>query len=343
MSSLAPGRVRVPVVGMWVPYRSLVVPALLGVLAAALAVVALGLGDYPLTPARVVAALLSTDGGFETTIVRDWRLPRVLAALVFGAALALSGAIFQSLTRNPLGSPDIIGFTTGSYTGVLVAVTLLGGGTVMRSVAALAGGLLTALVVYLLAYRGGVQGFRLIIVGVAVTAILHSVNLFLQLRAQEEVAMAAAIWGAGSISLITWEGLLPAVVALALVAPGLLLVPQLRQLELGDDAAASHGVAVEPARLALMALGVALVAFVTMVSGPIAFVALAAPQVARRVCGGAGIPMVAAAAMGSVILLTADVVAQHVIAADLPVGVVTVVVGGLYLLFLLMREARRLS
>ncbi len=306
-----------------------------------LALVALGVGDYPLGVVDVVRALV-TDQGFATTIVTEWRLPRVLVALVFGAALAVSGALFQSVTRNPLGSPDVIGFSTGSYTGVLVVTTVLGTGTLGVSAGALVAGLLTALVVYLLAYRDGVQGFRLIVVGIGVTGMLHGVNVWLLLRAKTEVALAASIWGAGSLSLVGWSQALPAVAVLAVLAPLVWAVrPSLRQLELGDDAASAHGVRVEASRLAVVVLGVALIATVTATAGPIAFVALAAPQIARRLTGSAGLPLVASALTGAVVLLAADVLAQHVLPTALPVGVVTVVLGGVYLLALIVREARR--
>lgn len=313
----------------------------LSVAAVLLALFALGLGDYPLSIPDVVRAMVS-DQGFASTIVTEWRLPRVLVALVFGAALAVSGALFQSLTRNPLGSPDLIGFSTGSYTGVLVVTTLIGTGTVGVSAGALVAGLLTALVVYLLAYRDGVQGFRLIVVGIGVTGMLHGVNVWLLLRAETEVAMAASIWGAGSISLVGWPQAVPALVVLAGLAPLVWAVRgPLRQLELGDDAAGAHGLRVEPARLAVVVLGIALIATVTATAGPIAFVALAAPQIARRLAGSAGLPLLASALTGGVVLLAADMVAQHVLPTAVPVGVVTVVLGGAYLLALIVQEARR--
>ncbi|WP_147794610.1 iron chelate uptake ABC transporter family permease subunit [Cellulomonas sp. Y8] len=321
--------------------RSRVAVAGLAVAALLLALVALGLGDYPLGVPEVVRALVS-DQGFASTIVTQWRLPRVLVALVFGAALAVSGALFQSLTRNPLGSPDVIGFATGSYTGVLVVTTVLGTGTLGVSAGALVAGLLTALVVYLLAYRDGVQGFRLIVVGIGVTGMLHGVNVWLLLRAKTEVALAASIWGAGSISLVGWSQALPALAVLAVLTPLVWAVRgPLRQLELGDDAAGSHGLRVEASRLAVVVLGVALIATVTATAGPIAFVALAAPQIARRLAGSAGLPLVASALTGALVLLAADLLAQHVLPTALPVGVVTVVLGGAYLLALIVQEARR--
>jgi iron complex transport system permease protein len=307
-----------------------------------LALVALATGDYPLTIPEVVAALFATDGGFDTTIVLEWRLPRVLVALVFGGALAVSGAIFQSLTRNPLGSPDIIGFATGSYTGALVALTLVGTSYLSIAAGAVVGGLLTAVAVYLLAYRRGIQGFRLIIVGIAVTAMLHGLNTWLLLRAQVEVAMAASIWEAGSISLVDGEQALPAFVALGVLGVGVLgLSGGMRQLEIGDDAARAHGLRVEPTRLALLVIGVLLTAVVTATSGPIVFVALAAPQIASRLTRSAGLPIVASALTGAFLLLSADLVAQHVLPTAVPVGIVTVVIGGIYLIALLVRQARR--
>ena len=207
---------------------------------------------------------------------------------------------------------------------------------------ALAGGLLTAALVYLLAWRGGIQGFRLIIVGIAVTATLSSLNTYLLLRAQTEVAMAASLWGAGSLALIDWGDVTLVVPALALlgVVTAAMMGP-LRQLELGDDAAHAHGVRIEGTRITVLGAGVALIALVTAVTGPIAFIALAAPQIARRLTRGAGIPVGAAASTGALLLLAADLVAQHLIPGSVPVGVVTVVIGGLYLIALLIQEAHQ--
>ena len=334
--------VRLPVVGVRLPRRQLAVVAALATAIVLLAVVALGTGDYPLSVPEVVSAMFATDGRFETTVVLEWRLPRVLVAIVFGGALALSGAVFQSLTRNPLGSPDIIGFATGSYTGALIVITLVGDSYFSTAGGAILGGLLSAAVVYLLAYRRGVQGFRLIIVGIAVTAILHAVNTWLLLRAQVEVAMAASIWGAGSISLVDWDQAVPAFAVLA--ALGLLLLALsggMRQLELGDDAARAHGMRIEVSRLSLLVVGVALIAVVTASAGPIAFVALAAPQIASRLARSAGLPLVASALTGALLLLAADFAAQHVLPSAVPVGMVTVVIGGLYLIGLLIGQAGR--
>lgn len=334
-----PGTVRLPLVGTRLRVRGIAVVLGLLVITAALAVWRLGQGDFALTPAQTFDALLGR-GGFAATVVQQWRAPRILAGIAFGAALAASGAVFQSLTRNPLGSPDVIGFATGSYTGVLL-VTTLGLGSTYITGGALIGGLTTAFVVYALAYRGGLDATRLVVVGIGVTAMLQALNLYLLLRSQAEVAMAASIWGAGSLSLVDWAHLVPALVAIVVLAPLLaLLVPGLRQLELGDDSARARGLRVEPARLGLVVVAVALVAVPTAVAGPVAFVALVAPQLAARMAGGAGIPVVASAATGALLLTAADALTAAM-GTDVPVGIVTIVVGGVYLLALLVAQARR--
>ncbi|WP_458107596.1 iron-enterobactin ABC transporter permease [Arthrobacter sp. R3-55] len=323
--------------------RSILVCIPLILAALAVAVASLATGDYDVPVQQVLQAFAGDAPGLAQTIVMEWRLPRVLAALVFGAALGMSGGIFQSMTRNPLGSPDIIGFNTGAYTGALIVMLTIGGGYLGIAAGALVGGILTALAVYLLAYRRGSQGFRLIIVGIGISAMLAAFNHWLILQAELEAALAAAVWGAGSLNGITWEQAAPAVVVVVVVALGTLVVGRRMQLlEMGDDAARALGVRAEPTRLLLLILGVALTAAVTAVAGPIAFVALAAPQLARRLTRSAGITLVPSAVMGAFLLVASDLAAQRLFAPiQLPVGVVTVCIGGIYLVWLLAREARK--
>lgn len=324
----------------WRATRSRFVGVLLAAAAVVLALVDLGLGSYALSIPDVVHAMFYDDG-FASDLVLSWRMPRVVSALVFGAALGLAGAMFQSLTRNPLGSPDVIGFSTGSYTGALIALTVVGNTALSTSGGALIGGVGTAVVVYVVSWRRGVNGPRLIVVGIAVTALLTAVNYYLLLRVQPQVALSASIWGSGSIALVDWAALRPALIALAVAVVALVaLHPQLRQLELGDDSARAHGVRAEPARVALLVVGVALTAFTTATAGPIAFVALSAPQIAHRLCRSGGLPLPQSALTGAVILIGADMLAQHVLPGGLPVGTVTIVLGGLYLLSLIVRGKR---
>ncbi|WP_426607329.1 iron-enterobactin ABC transporter permease [Pantoea anthophila] len=276
-------------------------------------------------------------------IVLEWRLPRVTMALLLGAALGVSGAIFQSLLRNPLGSPDILGFNTGAYSGVLVALVLFQQNMAGLTLAALAGGLLTAAVVWLFSWRNGVETFRLIIVGISVRALLMALNSWLIISASLEAALSAGLWSAGSLNGITWAKTLPVTVVLllALLATGM-LARSMRLLEMGDDTACALGVPVERSRVMLMLTGVILTAASTALAGPLSFIALLAPQIARRLCGGVKGALPLAALCGALLLIAADYAAQHLfLPYQLPVGVITVSLGGLYLIALLIREARR--
>jgi iron complex transport system permease protein len=323
-------------------WRSVIVCAVLALTIICVAVLALMTGSYQLSPLQVVSALTGGEAGLVHDIVVEWRLPRVAAALVFGAALGVSGAVFQSMLRNPLADPGIIGFSQGSFTGALIVILVINGTYVQLVGGALLGGMATAIVVYLLAYRRGMQGFRLIIVGIGVSAMLSSLNTWLILKAELEQAMAAATWGAGSLNGISWDQVFigGAAIVVLLALAGMLSRP-MRQMELGDDAAASQGVRVSTTRLGLVVVGVALTATVTAASGPIAFISLVAPQIARRLARTAGITLAPAALVGALLCLAADYVAQHIAPTPLPVGIVTVMLGGGYLGWLLFTEARR--
>ncbi|MDA0181709.1 iron chelate uptake ABC transporter family permease subunit [Solirubrobacter phytolaccae] len=323
-------------------WRSVIVCAVLAVALACLAVLALMTGSYQLSPGQVISALTGGETGLVHDIVVEWRLPRVTAAVVFGAALGVSGAVFQSLLRNPLADPGLIGFAEGSYTGALIVILAVNGTYWQLVGGALLGGMATAVAVYVLAYRRGVQGFRLIIVGIGVSAMLHSLNTWMILKAELEQAMSAAAWNAGSLNGVSWDQV---AIGGACIAVLLLLAARLgrpmRQMELGDDAAASQGVRVSATRLWLIVVGVALTATVTAASGPIAFISLVAPQIARRLARTAGITLAPAAFVGALLCLAADYLAQHVAPTTLPVGIITVMLGGGYLGWLLFIEARK--
>lgn len=338
------GRPMLRILGFRIDVRVVVTAAVLGILAAACGFLGLMLGEFDLTPAEVFAGLFGeADRRIVNIVVGEWRAPRILAGIILGAGLGVSGAVFQSLTRNPLGSPDIIGFSTGAYTGGIVTIILFGSSFVSTAGGAIIGGLATAILVYLLTWKGGVQGFRLIIVGIALTAMLAAFNTWLIMRSDLELAMAAATWGAGTLNGMGWETIVPAGLAtIALSIACGLFARDLGTLELGDDTAKALGVRNEPVRACLILLGVALVAVVTAAAGPIAFVALAAPQIGRRIARAQGTSLLAAAGVGALLLVAADLVAQHALGdIQLPVGVVTVCIGGIYLIWLLIHEARK--
>lgn len=322
--------------------RGLLVGCALIVLIMLVAIASLTSGSYQIPIPEALRALRGEGEDIVRMIVVEWRLPRVLLAVLLGAALGMSGAIFQSLTRNPLGSPDIIGFAAGSYTGALIVILLLSGGYYEVAAGALTGGVITAIAVYLLAWRNGMQGFRLIIVGIGISAMLSAFNGWMMKVADLNVAMSAAIWGAGSLNGLGFDQLLPVAIVLLIILPlTMLLARPMRQLEMGDDAARASGVNINRTRASLMILGVALTAIVTAAAGPISFIALAAPQIARRVTRSAGVALIPSALTGSVLLAVADYAAQHAFETQLPVGIMTVSIGGIYFLWLLVKEGRK--
>jgi iron complex transport system permease protein len=300
-------------------------------------------GDFPLPLSDVVASLVGRGDAGSDFIVLELRLPRLMAAILVGACLGVSGAVFQSLTRNPLGSPDFIGLTSGASTGALVMILLLDGSAPQVALGALGGCVITSLVVYLLAFGRGSAGFRLVLIGVGLSAMLEAFNSFLITRARLEFAAAAQVWLIGSLNGRDWSQVVPLLVAVALLLPAaVLLGRRMRLIEMGDDTAQALGVPVERTRFALLAIAVAMAAIAASAAGPIAFVALAAPQLAARVTRSRGANLVGAAAMGALVLVVSDIVAQgRLWGQQFPVGVMTGAVGGAYLIWLLVHEWRR--
>jgi iron complex transport system permease protein len=325
--------------------RSIGVAAVLGAALLALLVLSVGTGEFSIPPKDVVETLLG--GGDRSTrfVIETLRLPRALTGILVGAALGAAGAIFQSITRNPLGSPDVVGFVQGASAGAVLEIVVLGGGTFAIAAGAVVGGLATAVVVYVLAYRGGVQGYRLVLIGIGIAAMLVAVTDYLLTRSTLEEAQAANVWLTGSLNGRGWEHVRPVGAALAILMPATaLLARQLRMLELGDDVARALGVPIERSRLALILVAVLLAAVATASAGPVVFVALAAPQIARRLTRASGPGVGCAALMGAALLLGADFASERVFGpTQLPVGVLTGVGGGLYLIWLLRREWRGAS
>ncbi|MER5929083.1 iron chelate uptake ABC transporter family permease subunit [Streptomyces sp. NPDC002054] len=300
-------------------------------------------GDFQLSVGEVLQALTGTGSGAADFIVNTLRMPRLVTALCVGAALAVSGAILQSLTRNALGSPDIIGFTNGSATGALLVIVVFNGSMTQVAVGALAGGLATALVVYLLVFGGGSPGFRLVVMGIGVSSLLLAVNTYLMTRANWQEALEAQAWLFGTLGNRNWDHATAIGLATAVLLPlAFGLGRRLTMVEMGDDTATALGVNVGATRMALLFVSVALAAFATAVTGPIMFVALAAPQLARTLIRSSGPGLVPAALMGAFLLAVSDLLVQRLFSpALLPVGAGTGTIGGLYLIWLLVTESRK--
>ncbi|WDS37899.1 iron chelate uptake ABC transporter family permease subunit [Pseudoxanthomonas sp.] len=327
---------------MRVHLRGVYVAAALCGLAVLLAICELLVGRMALSPAEVFQVLLGHgDGGIVARVVLDIRLPRALTALFAGAALGISGAIFQSVSRNALGSPDVIGFTVGAATGAIAQIVLFGGGALQVALAAVLGGCATAVLVYLLSLRAGVSGgYRLVLVGVGIGAILDALNGLMLVKGDLDTAVMANLWRAGSLDARTWDHAVPVLLGVVVLLPLVqAMARRLELIEMGDDLACQLGIGVERTRLLAIACGVVLAALATGAAGPIAFVALAAPQLAMRLCSGGRRPVLASAAMAACLLLVADLVAQLMPwSITLPIGRMTGMVGGAYLLWLLTRQ-----
>ncbi len=326
------------------PVRTTVAVLVGLVVLAGLSVACLLVGDYDMTLGETLRALVGRgDDGLGIYFVQETRAPRVAAAALVGIALGVAGAIFQNVTGNPLGSPDIIGFTTGAATGALVQILLLGGDTDAVALGALLGGFGTAALVFGLTRAAGLTGNRLVLVGIGVGAVLAAINSLLIVRASLDAAQTAAQWTAGSLNAVLWpRTALLAVSVAVLLVPAALLARPLGMLALGDDLAAGTGVRVQRVRNASVVVAVALVSVAIAVTGPLAFVALAAPQVARRVGGQPTPGLLSSAVTGAVLVVASDLAAQRLFApTQLAVGVVTGAVGGVYLVLLLAGEWRK--
>ncbi|WP_030381188.1 MULTISPECIES: FecCD family ABC transporter permease [unclassified Streptomyces] len=322
--------------------RASAVVVLLLLVALAASVVLIGTGDFPISAPDVLKTLTGNGTQIQEYIVRDLRLPRVLVGLLVGAALGLGGALFQSISRNPLGSPDVLGLGQGATAGALTVIVLFSGSATAVTLGALAGGLVTGFAIYLLAWKRGVHGYRLVLVGIGVSAIVTAVNGYLLIKADIVDAARAVVWMTGSLNGRDWTQVWPLLVLCAVLVPLVLVNARgLLMTEMGDDLSYALGVRVERVRLVLMVSAVLLTAGATAAVGPVGFVALTAPQLARRLTRSPGPNLVPAMCMGATLLIVADLVSQRAFGADqLPVGVVTGVLGGAYLLWLLVTERR---
>lgn len=322
--------------------RAVVVTVALVILALGMFCWSLAVGDFPIALGDVLASLVGRGSDDTDFIVRDLRLPRALTAVLVGAALGMAGSVFQRLARNPLATPDVIGINAGATVAAVYVLLILHGTNLQVTLAALAGGIGTAVAVYLLAYRRGIGGYRLVVIGVGLSAVLTAMTAYLLTRAEVLDAQRAMVWITGSLNGRSWDHVRPVTIALALLVPvTLLLTRHLRALELGDELARGLGLRVEASRAGLLLCATALASVATASAGPIGFVALVAPQVGRRLVGGRSLGLLPAAAFGSLLLVTADLVGRRIAApTELPVGVITSIVGAPYLLYLLTRANR---
>lgn len=321
--------------------RSVLVGAGLLVAVVVMFGVSLSFGDMVLPIDQVVATVFGGGDGGSQFVVRELRLPRALLAVLVGAAFGLSGALFQTVLRNPLASPDLIGISAGASAVAVSAALLFQVSGLALSASALIGSVAAGAAIYLLAWRQGIAGQRLVLIGIGVGMGLSSVVWYVMARSEAPDAQEAFRWLAGSLNGRSWSQVWPLLSALGVLVPLTVLAAHvLRPLQLGDDAAAGLGARVEGGRLALLGCATALAGVATAAAGPVGFVAFVAAPIARRLVPGRGAALPQAALTGALLVLVADFAAQHLLPVQLPVGVVTSIIGAPYLLLLLARANR---
>jgi iron complex transport system permease protein len=318
--------------------RAISVSIVLALLTFAVFCLAISVGDFHIPLSDVIPAVFGNGSESSDFIIHRLRLPRALTAVLVGASFGFSGAIFQSLARNPLASPDIIGITAGASTAAVFMIVVIGASGFIVSIGALVGAVVTALVIYGLAFKRGVSSYRLVLVGIGVGAVLTSVTSYLLTRAEIFDVQRATVWLTGSLNGRGWGHVRPVAIAMAVLFPAVLaLARPLRALQLGDDTAKGLGITVERNKAALILVAVALAAVATAAAGPVAFVAFVAAPIARRLVD-APVTLIPAAMIGALLLLVSDLAARRVFApTELPVGIVTGIVGAPYLVWLLAR------
>ena len=330
------------------------------ILAAAVVVlffVSVLLGSYTVTiPDFFTIVVNHLTGGARipgaSFIVMENKLPRAVLGTMTGIAFGLAGALFQTMLRNPLASPDVIGISSGASAAAVVSIVVFGASGAAVSGAAWGGALAVAALIYAIssgavrgAGRGNAAGSRLILAGIGIAAALQAVVSFLMTRADIRTAADVLVWLNGSLNSANWDRAGVLFLALAVLVPAVVLIAgPLRILELGDDTAAGLGVRVNAARLALVVIAVSLAAVATAAAGPVSFVAFLAGPIARRFAGKASLP--ASALVGALIVLAADFFAANLApllleGTVLPVGVVTGALGAPFLLWLLVTANRK--
>lgn len=315
----------------------------IGLIVAVIAVFAASLmiGHTFYGPDDVLRVLAGETVPGASFTVGELRLPRAVLAILAGFAFGIAGVTFQTMLRNPLAAPDIIGITSGASAAAVFGIVILSLDETAVSMMAVAGALLTAFAIYLLSNKGGFAGTRLILIGIGVAAMLDAVVTYVLSEAAVWDLQSAMRWLAGSLNGATWGTVLPLGIAALVLVPALLAKGRdLDMLRLGDDAAASLGVRLRGTRVIVIVAAVALLAFATAATGPIAFVAFMAGPIAARIVGPGGSLLLPAGLIGALLVQVADLAGQFAFDSRYPVGVVTGVLGAPYLIYLLIRMNR---
>ena len=339
--------------GMWllrsgrfsllVDRRQLFGALLLAVLLVGASLAYLCLGEKPLSPGKIWAVINGQGAMLDTFVVEQLRLPRLLAALASGAAFGLSGCLMQTLARNRLATPGIIGIDNGA-TAFAVASVVGMGLSLAPSAMALTGAATAAALTFGLAAgggaKGGAKGYRFIVAGIGVGAIFAAVTQLILSRAAIDAANAAYPWTVGTLNSRPAGAVVVLAIGLALLTPvALWLSRSLSLMRFSDAVALGLGTPLKRRRLQVLVVSVALTALAVSVAGPVGMVGLLGPEIARHLCGNRQVPLIGAALAGALVMVLADLAGRLMLAPlELPVGIVTAVVGGPWLLWILIRR-----
>lgn len=322
--------------------RWLFVTTLLGILAGVLCCAMLLLGNtiYPVNV--VVRSLLGEEIAGANFAVNTIRLPRMLAGVFAGFAFGVAGYIFQTMLRNPLANPNILGITSGSSVAAVFCITVLHTSNTMVSIAAVIAGLITVIVMYFLSRGRAFSIGRLIIIGIGIQAMLDAVISYLLLKSAQQDIAAALRWLGGSLNGSKMGELPPLIIMVIVFTPIMMILgKQLSMLELGEQMASSLGVATDKMRITLIVSSVFMIAIATATTGPIAFVSFLAGPIANRLVGVSSSNILPAGLVGANLVLIADLIGQFAFEYRFPVGVITGLLGAPYLIYLLIRMNRK--
>lgn len=322
--------------------RWILATGLLAVLACSLCIAMLLLGNtiYPLS--KVLRALTGEQLKGVSFAVNTIRLPRMLAGLFAGFAFGVAGYTFQTMLRNPLANPNVIGITSGSSAAAVFCIVILHAGGAMVSFAAVIAGLATVILIYFLSRGRTFSIGRLILVGIGVQAMLDAVISYLLLISSEKDVPTAIRWLTGSLNGSQMSELPPLVITVLICAPVIaLLGKHLDILELGEQSASSLGVHTDKTRILLIVASVCMIAIATATTGPIAFVSFLAGPIAKRMVGVGFSGVIPAGLVGVVLVLAADLIGQFAFVTRFPVGVITGLLGAPYLIYLLIQMNRK--
>ena len=315
---------------------------LLLVILAALAVVSVAIGSAGYSVPEILKAVVSPDQSPIKIIVLSLRLPRMILAILIGASLAASGALLQSVMRNPLADPGTIGVSAGAGTAATTILLLFPGLSASVPVFAFGGAALACVLIYVMAWKDGVDPTRIILSGVAINSVLGAYNSLLQLLNSDSLQGVLAFMN-GSLSGKSWYQVkILAVYSIIGLILSFFCIRSANTLQLGDEMAKSLGLKVNASRVFLSAVSAFLAAATVSVAGMIGFVGLVVPHIARLLVGSNYKSMLPVSILlGSVVLLAADTVGRTVVPGmEIPVGIIMSVCGGPFFLYMLRKGSK---